>query len=46
MKKETKKTWKKLIATCYDEDFRDNFTINKAISFFEKYYTLIEKPKK
>jgi hypothetical protein len=43
MKKETKKLWAKIVNTCYDEDFRDNFTISKAIIYFENHFEIKEK---
>jgi hypothetical protein len=40
MKKETKEIWKQIIGTCYNEDFKDNYTISKAIKYFDKYYQI------
>jgi hypothetical protein len=45
MKKETNKMWAEIIRTCCDEDFWDNFTIPKAIAYFDKYFEIKEKEK-
>jgi hypothetical protein len=40
MKTETKKIWEQIIATCYNEDFKDNHTIAKAIKYFDSRFEI------
>ena len=46
MKTNNKHLWTKIISTCYDEDFRDNFSRTKAIAFFAEKFEVKEKIKK